>query len=76
MNGEVFRYKDLIKPNSKISFETNCGKSIEYSLPVEGTWVRPLRLGVDLILGLSFLLKDNGSIMIRKIFYKYLNTAF
>lgn len=68
MNEEVYTYENLIKPNIKISFETNYGKSIEYSLPIEGTWVRSLRLGVDLILVLSFLPKDNGSVLIRKDF--------
>jgi len=33
MDGEIFSYKEILRPNSKISFETNCGFSKEYILP-------------------------------------------
>ena len=47
---------------------TNCYSSPEYSLPLE-TWIKLLNLRHQVILGLSFLLKDNGQITFNKDFF-------
>ena len=48
---------------------TNCYSSPEYSLPLKETWIKPLNLRQQVILGLSFLLKDNGQITFNKDFF-------
>ena len=47
---------------------TNFYSSLEYSLPLKETWIKPLNLRHQVILGLSFLLKDNGQITFNKDF--------
>ena len=47
---------------------TNCYSSSEYSLPQKETWIKPLNLRDQVILGLSFLLKDNGQVTFNKDF--------
>lgn len=69
MDGHIYEYDTLLAPNSKISFETNCGNNTDYTLPQEYTWVRPLTLQkIDLILGLTFLLRDDVAMLITKDF--------
>ena len=48
---------------------TNCYSSPKYSLPLKETWIKPLNLRHQVILGLSFLLKDNGQITFNKDFF-------
>ena len=47
----------------------NCYSSPEYSLPQDETWIKPLNLRHQIILGLSFLLKDNGQVTFSKDFF-------
>ena len=63
------RYTYHLSTTAKISFMTNCYSSSEYSFPVKETWIKPLNLRHKAILGLSFLLKDNGQITFNKDFF-------
>ena len=63
------RYIDHLSTTVKISFMTNCYSNLEYSLPLKETWIKPLNLRHQVILGLSFLLKDNGQITFNKDFF-------
>ena len=47
----------------------NCYSNPEYSLSLKETWIKPLNLRHQAILGLSFLLKDNGQIIFNKDFF-------
>lgn len=77
MDGGIFSYKEILRPNSKISFETNCGFSKEYTLPPKNTFVRILNLtNIDFILGLNFLLKDDGSVTLSKDYLHFHKHTF
>ena len=56
------RCTNHLSTTTKISFMTNCYSNPEYSLPLKETWIKPLNLRHQVILGLSFLLKYNGQI--------------
>ena len=60
VDGSLNRYTNHLSTTTKISCMTNCYSSPEYSLPLKETWIKPLNLIHRVILGLSFLLKDNG----------------
>ena len=63
------RYTNHLNTTAKISFMTNCYFSPKYSLPLKETWIKPLNLRHQVILGLSFLLKDNEQITFNKDFF-------
>ena len=69
VDGSLNRYTNHLSTTTKISFMTNCYSSLEYSLPLKVTWMKPLNLRHRVILGLSFLLKDNGQITFNKDFF-------
>ena len=69
VDGSLNRYTNHLSTIAKISFMTNCYSSPEYSLPLKETWIKPLNLRHQVILGLSFLLKDNGQITFNKHFF-------
>ena len=56
-------YTNHLSTTTKISFMTNCYSSPEYFLPLQETWIKPLNLRHQVILGLSFLLKYNEQIV-------------
>ena len=68
------RYTNHLSTTTKISFMTNCYSSPKYSLPLKETWIKPLNLRHQVILGLSFLLKDNGKITFNKDFFYPIKT--
>ena len=68
------RYTNHLCSTGKISFTKNCYSISEYSLPLEETWIKPLNLRHRVILGLSFLLKDNGQITCNKFFFYAIKT--
>ena len=74
VNGSFNRYTNHLSTTTKISFMTNCYSSSEYSLPLKETWIKPLNLRHQVILGLSFLLKDNGQITFNKDFFYLIKT--
>ena len=57
-------YKYQLEPRIKISFMINC-----YSLPHNETRIKLLNLRHQVILGLLFLLKDNGQVTFRNFFF-------
>lgn len=64
MDGQLHTYDTQLAP-AKIRFKTNCDRfSSEYDLPT--TWVRTLNLSIDFIIGLNFLLHQNGGILISR----------
>ena len=65
-------YTNHLSTTAKISFMTNCYSSPEYFLPE--TWIKPLNLRHKVILGLSFILKDNGQITFNKDFFYLIKT--
>ena len=69
VDGSLNKYTNHLSITTKISFMTNCYSSPEYSLPLKETWIKPLNLRHQVILGLSFLLKDNGQITFNKDFF-------
>ena len=69
VDGSLNRYTNHLSITAKISFMTNCYTSPEYSLPLKETWIKPLNLRHQVILGLSFLLKDNRQITFNKYFF-------
>ena len=69
VDGSINRYTNHLSTTTKISFMTNCYSSRKYSLPLKETWIKPLNLRHQVILGLSFLLKDNGQITFNKDFF-------
>ena len=69
VNGSFNRYTNHLSTTAKISFMTNCYSSPENFLPLKETWIKPLNLRHQVILGLSFLLKDNGQITFNKDFF-------
>ena len=69
VDGSLNRYTNHLITTSKISFMTNCYSSPEYYLPLKETWIKPLNLRHQVILGLSFLLKDNEQITFNKDFF-------
>ena len=60
------RYTNHLSATAKISFMTNCYPSLEYFLPLKEIGIKPLNLRHQVILRLSFLLKDNGQITFNK----------
>ena len=66
VDGSFNNYKYQLELGAKILFMTNCYSSPEYSLPHNETWIKPLNLRHQVILGLSFLLKDNGQVTFSK----------
>ena len=68
IDGSFNSYKYQLELGAKISFMTNSYSSPEYSLPQNKTWIKPLKLRHQVILGLSFLLKDNGQVTFSKDF--------
>ena len=74
VNGSFNRYTNHLSTTTKISFMKNCYSSPEYSLPLKETWIKPLNLGHQVILGLSFLLKDNEKITFNKDFFYLIKT--
>ena len=77
MDGRLFLYKELLRPNSKIIFETNCENSKEYTLPHNNIWVRHLKISdIHVILGLSFLLKDDGGVTLNKNYLHFHRHTF
>ena len=69
VDGSLNRYTDHLSTTAKISFLTNCYSIPEYFLPLKETWIKPLNLRHQVILGPSFLLKDNGQITFNKDFF-------
>ena len=69
VDGSLNRYTNHLSIIAKISFMTNCYSSLEYSLPLKENWIKPLNLRHQVILELSFLLKDNGQITFNKDFF-------
>ena len=69
VDGSFNHYKYQLELGAKISFMTNCYSSAEYSLPHNETWIKPLNLRHQVILGLSFLLKDNEKVTFSKDFF-------
>ena len=69
VDGSLNRYINHLSTTTKKSFMTNCCSSPEYSLQLKKTWIKPLNLRHQVILGLSFLLKDNGQITFNKYFF-------
>ena len=66
VDGSFNHYKYQLEPRAKLSFMTNCYSSPQYSLHYNEFWVKPLNLRHHVILGLSFLLKDNGQVTFSK----------
>ncbi|XP_057486650.1 uncharacterized protein LOC130783343 [Actinidia eriantha] len=65
MDGKLHSYDTELVPGAMISFKTNCDQfSTEYTLPQ--AWVRNLNVSSDFIIGLTFLLNQNGGIFISK----------
>ncbi|PSS23891.1 Reverse transcriptase/Ribonuclease [Actinidia chinensis var. chinensis] len=65
MDGKLHSYDTELVPGAMISFKTNRDQfSTEYTLPQ--TWVRNLNVSSDFIIGLTFLLNQNGGIFISK----------
>ena len=69
VDGSFNQYKNQLEAEAKISFMTNCYSSPEDPLPQDETWIKPLNLRHQVILRLSFLLKDNGQVTFRKDFF-------
>ena len=69
LDGSLNRYTNHLSTTTKISFMTNCYSSPKYSLLLKETWIKPLNLRHQVILELSFLLKDNGQITFNKDFF-------
>ena len=69
VNENLNRYTNHLSTTAKISFMKNCYSSPKYSLPLKETWIKPLNLRHQVILGLSFLLKDNEQITFNKDFF-------
>ena len=56
MDGNIYSYTEMLRPNSKIIFETNYGFK-EYTLPHKKTFVRNLNLTkIDFVLRLRLCL--------------------
>ena len=62
------RYTNHLSTTAKTPFLTNCYSIPKYSLPLKETWIKPLNLRHYVILGLSFLLKNDGQITFNKDF--------
>ena len=69
VDGSFNHYKNQLEAGAKILFMTNCYSSPEYSLLKDETWIKPLSLRHKVILGLSFLLKDNRQVTFSKDFF-------
>ena len=69
VDGSLNRYTNNLSTTAKIYFMTNCYSSPKYYLPLKETWIKPLNLRHQVILRLSFLLKDNGQITFNKDFF-------
>ena len=63
------QYKNRLEAGTKLSFMPNCYSSLEYSLTKDETWIKPLNPRHQIILRLSFLLKDNGQVIFSKDFF-------
>ena len=69
IDGSLNRYTNHLRTIAKISFMINCYSSPEYFLPLKEPWIKPLNLRHQVILVLSFLLKDNEQITFNKDFF-------